>query len=118
MDNEEIENPMDELLAHSLEGNALAVQDAVNAVLSQKALDALAAMKVDVAQSIYGTYGSEQQDADIDPMEPEADDETEWEVPEDDVGLDDELEGIFDEIEDLTNDETEQEDSGEDSSDE
>jgi hypothetical protein len=109
MDNEEIENPMDELLANSLEGNSLAVQDAVNALMSQKALDALAAMKVDVAQSIYGTYGSEQQDADIDPMEPEADDETEWEVPDDtEIELDDqELEDLFDELEDLTDPEEE-----------
>lgn len=122
MDNEEGVNDMDELLTKSLEGNSLGVQDAVNAILSQKALDALSAMKVDVAQSIYGTYGSEDQEADMEldgseeseleaetEIEAEVEDETDWEVPEDDdIGSED-LEDIFNELEDLTGDESDTE---------
>lgn len=126
MDNEEMNDPLQDLLASSLEGNALSVQDAVNAVLSQKALDALSAMKVDVAQSIYGTYGSEEQETEMEldgPEEPEgeaSDEDADWEIPEDDdFGLDDaELEDMFGELEDLTSDDSEQSDSEEDSSDE
>lgn len=119
MDNEENEFGMNDLLTHSLEGNALAVQDAVNALLSQKALDALSAMKVDVAQSIYGTYGSAEQEAEIEQGTEE--DGSDWEIPEDDAILDDDIEGLFDELEELTDDEETEEEqpySEEDISDE
>lgn len=117
MDNEDGADNMTNLIASSLEGNALSVQDAVNSILSQKALDALSAMKVDVAQSIYGTYGSEAQESEMEmagPEDPEDDvevetevedeDESEWEIPaDDDFGLNDgELEDLFSELEDLT----------------
>lgn len=118
MDNEDGVDSMTNLIASSLEGNSLSVQDAVNSILSQKALDALSAMKVDVAQSIYGTYGSEAQESEMelaaDPEDPDDDvevetdvedeDESDWEVPaDDDFGLDDsELEDLFNELEDLT----------------
>lgn len=130
MDDEDMNDPMQDLLAHSLEGNALSVQDAVNSILSQKALDALAAMKVDVAQSIYGNYGSEDQEVDMDmsvaeepedlPEDEPEEESTEWEVPEDeDAGLDSDLEDLFGELEDLTDqDDTEQPDNEEDDSDE
>lgn len=119
MDNED-DNVMTDLLASSIEGNALAVQDAVNSILSAKALEALASMKVDVAQSIYGNYGSEQQDAEIEasddlgPEDPE-DETDDWEIPEDDVDLDDQdIEDLFAELEDLTDQqETEEDDSDE-----
>lgn len=125
MDDEDMNDPMQDLLAHSLEGNALSVQDAVNSILSQKALDALSAMKVDVAQSIYGTYGSEDQEAEMDlsgddPEDEPEDESSDWEIPEDeDVGLDGDLEDLFGELEDLTNeDDTEQQENEEDGSDE
>lgn len=129
MDDEDMNDPMQDLLAHSLEGNALSVQDAVNSLLSQKALDALSAMKVDVAQSIYGNYGSEDQEADMEmsaddpedlPEDEPEDETTDWEIPEDeDVGLDTDIEDLFGELEDLTGeDETEQPDNEEDDSDE
>lgn len=129
MDDENMNDPMQDLLAHSLEGNALSVQDAVNSLLSQKALDALSAMKVDVAQSIYGNYGSEDQEADMEmsaddpedlPEDEPEDDTTDWEIPEDeDVGLDTDIEDLFGELEDLTGEEeTEQPDNEEDDSDE
>lgn len=129
MDDENMNDPMQDLLAHSLEGNALSVQDAVNSLLSQKALDALSAMKVDVAQSIYGNYGSEDQEADMEmsaddpedlPEDEPEDETTDWEIPEDeDVGLDTDIEDLFGELEDLTGeDETEQPDNEEDDSDE
>ena len=130
MDDEDMNDPMQDLLANSLEGNALSVQDAVNSILSQKALDAISAMKVDVAQSIYGTYGSEDQEAEMDlsgPEDPEdeaeddvEDDSDDWEVPEDeDLHLDTDFDELFGELEDLTSeDETEQPDNEEDGSDE
>ena len=118
MDNEESVDGMTDLIASSLEGNALSVQNAVNSILSQKALDALSSMRVDVAQSIYGNYGSEAQenemeldddslDSEVDEIEAAEDDseeETEWEVPEDDdFGTsDDDLADLFNELEDLT----------------
>jgi hypothetical protein len=128
MDNEDMNDPMHDLLASSLEGNALGVQAAVNDMLNQRTLDALAAMKVDVAQSIYGTYGSEEQEADMDMTaadepeevedESEEDEVTDWEIPEDDdLGLnDEELDDLFNELEDLTDqEETEYQDNEEDS---
>lgn len=131
MDNEESVDFASELIAHSLEGNALGVQDAVNAILSQKAMDAISAMKVDVAQSIYGTYGSEEQEAEMEADGPEypedepeieadEDDSTEWEVPEDeDFGLDDEeLDSLWNELEDLTGDQEETDNEQEDDQDE
>ena len=117
MDNEDGADSMTNLIASSLEGNSLSVQDAVNSILSQKALDALSALKVDVAQSIYGTYGSEAQESEMEmagPEDPEDDlevetevedeEESDWEVPaDDDFGLNDsELEDLFNELEDLT----------------
>ena len=118
MDNEESVDGMTDLIASSLEGNALSVQNAVNSILSQKALDALSSMRVDVAQSIYGNYGSEAQenemeldddslDSEVDEIEAAEDDseeETEWEIPEDDdFGTsDDDLADLFNELEDLT----------------
>lgn len=116
MDNEDGVDSMTDLIANSLEGNVLSVQDTVNAILSQKALDALSAMKVDVAQSIYGNYGSESQESEMDAgveypeddteneLEGEAEEESEWEIPEDDdFGTDDsELDDLFNELEDLT----------------
>lgn len=99
-DDESIET----LLTHSIEGNAVGVQDVVNSILAQKALDALSSMKVDVAQSIYGTYGSEDQDADIDPeLESDAEEDIEIEDLETDDLLDD-LEDAADE-EDSSNEE-------------
>lgn len=127
MDNEDMNDPMNDLLASSLEGNALGVQAAVNDMLNQRALDALAAMKVDVAQSIYGTYGSEEQDSEIDNSEPEEefeddseDEVTEWEIPEDeDLGLNDEdLNALFGELEDLTDQEELEQPENEEDSDE
>lgn len=125
MDDEDMNDPMQDLLANSLEGNALSVQDAVNSILSQKALDAISAMKVDVAQSIYGTYGSEDQEAEMDlsgpeDTEDEAEVEDDWEVPEDeDLHLDTDFDELFGELEDLTSeDDTEQPDNEEDGSDE
>lgn len=130
MDNEDMNDPMHDLLASSLEGNALGVQTAVNDMLNQRALDALAAMKVDVAQSIYGNYGSEEQEVDMDAIaadEPEAEPEdesedevTEWEIPEDeDLGLNDEdLATLFGELEDLTDQEELEQPENEEDSDE
>jgi hypothetical protein len=72
---------MTDLLANSLEGNALGVKDAVNAMMNARALDALQSMKVDVAKSIYGTYASDEEggegtEAEIEDMEiPQDDDE-------------------------------------------
>ena len=75
------DDEMTDLLANSLEGNALGVKDAVNAMMNARALDALQSMKVDVAKSIYGTYasddeGGEEAEAEIEDMEiPQDDDE-------------------------------------------
>ena len=80
------DNNITDLLASSLEGNALGVKDAVNAMMNARALEALQAMKVDVAQSIYGNYASDEDggeqavgtevEADIEDMDvPQDDDE-------------------------------------------
>ena len=101
MEDDAMDDLMNNALAHSLEGNALGVKDVVDALLSAKALEALQSMKIDVAQSVYGS--SERPDEDEVETEVEAEDD--WELPETDDSFDDqeqELEDLFAELEDLT----------------
>jgi hypothetical protein len=108
MDNEN-DDAMTNLLAHSLEGNALGVKAAVDAMMSSRAMDAIQSMKIDVAQSIYGNYaGDDLEDGPRDP-DPTESDEVEYDIPEDDdLNADD----LFAEIEDLTAEEEPTEQSG------
>lgn len=102
---------VNDVLANSLEGNALGVQDAVNAMMNARALEALQAMKMDVAQSIYS--GEEQS------VEEPAEAEVEYEAPAEDDNefIDSEAEDLFAELDQLTDDESE-EDFGDYSEDE
>lgn len=110
MDNEN-DDAMTSLLAHSLEGNALGVKAAVDAMMNAKAMDAIQSMKIDVAQSIYGNYaGDDSEDGPRDP-DPTESDEVEYDIPEDDDYLTD-TDELFDELEDLTTEEEPTEQSG------
>lgn len=75
---------MTDLLANSLEGNALGVKDAVNAMMNARALDALQSMKVDVAQSVYGNYASDDEGG-----EEAVEDESEADIEDMDIPQDD-----------------------------
>lgn len=95
---DEMTDAMNDALAHSLEGNVLKLQDVVNAMLDAKAIDAIQSMKVDVAQSTYSAHNAQE---DSDPNDPD----DEWTVPEDDEDFaDDDIEDLFAELEDLTDD--------------
>lgn len=105
MDNEyDMDNALNDALAHSLEGNALKLKDVVSGILDAKALDNINGMKIDVAQSIYGTTNA------MDPNDPE-----DFELPDDeaDYDSDQDIEDLFAELEDLTDDEVEE--TGDDS---
>lgn len=87
---------INDVLANSLEGNALGVQDAVNAMMNARALEALQALKVDVAQSIYGEGET-------------AEDETDFDIPEtDDEFIDSTADDLFAELEQISDDESEE----------
>ena len=112
MEDDSMDDLMNSALAHSLEGNALGVKDVVDAILSAKALEALQSMKIDVAQSVYGS--PEQAGGEEDASEPEAEDD--WEIPETDDSYSDdeqELEDLFAELEDLTDYEDESDEESE-----
>lgn len=99
---DDMQDQMNDLLAHSLEGNALGVKDVVDALLSAKAVEAMQAMKIDVAQSIYGTASDDQ---DVGPEDPLEDNSEESDWTDDDVEIesdDQELDDLFAELEDLT----------------
>lgn len=106
---DDMNDRMSDVLAKSLEGNALGVKDAINDLMNARAMDALQAMKVDVAQSIYGTYANDE-DADADPLIP--DDVTDFVTQEDD---DDFIDSLFSELDGLVND---SDDEGSEDSDE
>lgn len=89
---------MNDALAYSLEGNALKLQDVVNAMLDAKALEAINSYKVDVAQSVYGAHDANAED--FDPNDPEED----WTTGDDEDYADDDIEDLFAELEDLTDD--------------
>lgn len=93
---------MTNLVAHSLEGNALGVKDVVDTLLSGKALQAIQGMKIDVASSVYGSHNAIDENG---PEDPEESDD--WEIPEDDDGLmnDQDIEDLFNELDDLTDQE-------------
>lgn len=94
---------MNDALAYSLEGNALKLQDVVSAMLDAKAIEQIQSMKVDVAQSVYGAHDAQ---SDLDPNDPEEED---WSVPEDDDDFaDDDIEDLFAELEDLTDDQADE----------
>lgn len=95
---------LNDVLANSLEGNALGVQDAINAMMNAKALEAIQGLKVDVAQSVYG--GGEEQGS-------EESDEAEYEVPaeDDDEFIDSNADDLFAELDQLA-DEGSEEDIG------
>ena len=110
---DDMNDRMSDVLAKSLEGNALGVKDAINDLMNARAMDALQAMKVDVAQSIYGTYANDE-DADADPLSP--DDATYFVTQEDDeVVGDDDIDSLFSELDGLVND---SDDEGSEDSDE
>lgn len=93
------DDQLNDALAHSLEGNALKLQDVINGLLDAKAIEQISSMKVDVAQSVYGAYDAQ---SDTDPNDPEEDD---WSVPEDDdTYAEDDIDDLFAELEDLTDD--------------
>ena len=106
-------NNITDLLASSLEGNALGVKDAVNAMMNARALEALQAMKVDVAQSIYGNYASDEDggeqavetevEADIEDMDVPQDDDEFIDSNADDLFA--ELDQLADSEEDIEQDE-------------
>jgi hypothetical protein len=98
MDNE-MTDAMNDALAYSLEGNALKLQDVVSAMLNAKALEQIQSMKVDVAQSTYGAYDAQ---SDFDPNDPDDG----WEVPDDEDFTDEDIEDLFAELEDLTDDQS------------
>ena len=104
-------DPMVDLLAQSLEGNALGVKDAINDLLTARAMDALQAMKVDVAQSIYGNTNG---DEDIPPEDPDE------EILDDEAEIDDfadsNADDLFAELDQLvdSDDEEESEESEQD----
>lgn len=93
---------MNDALAYSLEGNPLKLQDVVNGLLDAKAIEQLQSMKVDVAQSVYSAHNAQ---SDVDPNDPEEDD---WTVPEDEDFADDDIEDLFAELEDLTDDQADE----------
>ena len=107
------DNNITDLLASSLEGNALGVKDAVNAMMNARALEALQAMKVDVAQSIYGNYASDEDggeqavetevEADIEDMDVPQDDDEFIDSNADDLFA--ELDQLADSEEDIEQDE-------------
>lgn len=102
-DENNMTDAMNDALAYSLEGNPLKLQDVVNAMLDAKAIEQIQSMKVDVAQSVYGSYDAQ---SDVDPNDPEEDD---WTVPEDDEDFtDDDIEDLFAELEDLTDDQADE----------
>lgn len=102
-DENNMTDAMNDALAYSLEGNALKLQDVVNAMLDAKAIEQIQSMKVDVAQSVYGAYDAQSEE---DPNDPEEDD---WSVPEDDEDFtDDDIEDLFAELEDLTDDQADE----------
>lgn len=105
MDNEDLNDALADALAASLEGNALKLQDVINGVLDAKAIDSISSMKVDVAQSVYGNYAHD----DVDPND------TEEGSDDDDIDFEseDDIEDLFAELEDLTDD-SEDEDGTED----
>lgn len=94
---DEMNDLINDVLANSLEGNALGVQDAVNAMMNAKALEALQALKVDVAQSIYGEGET-------------AEDETDFDIPETDDNefIDSTADDLFAELEQISDDESEE----------
>jgi hypothetical protein len=96
---DEMTDAMNDALAYSLEGNSLKLQAVVNAMLDAKAIEQISSMKVDVAQSVYGAHNANE---DADQADPEEED---WSVPEDDEDFtDDDIEDLFAELEDLTDD--------------
>lgn len=100
---DDMNDRMNDLLAHSLEGNALGVKDAINDLLAARTLDAIQAMKVDVAQSIYGSPEDESNlpPNDLDP---------EFELPDEeevDEFIDDNNDELFAELDQLVDSEDE-----------
>lgn len=121
MDNDEL---MNDLLANSIEGNAINVKDIVDTLLSGKAVEALASMKVDVAQSMYGEPEQEAPEMEMEPEEDtNVDSEEQYDAEEedtveyeDDEALDDQedVEELMQDLEDLAADgEEESEDNEE-----
>jgi sugar phosphate isomerase/epimerase len=110
MDNDN-DDTMTSLLAHSLEGNALGVKAAVDSMMSARAMDAIQRMKIDVAQSIYGNYAGDDAEDGSYELDPTESDEVEYDIPEDDDYLTD-TDELFDELEDLTAEEEPTEQSG------
>lgn len=107
---DEHDDVMANLLAHSLEGNALGVKDAVDSLMTARAMDAIQSMKVDVAQSIYGNYASDEDGA-----ESEEQGEVDFEVTDDEYLIgDDEVDDLFAELDDLTDQEPEEAQDGDD----
>lgn len=112
------DNNITDLLASSLEGNALGVKDAVNAMMNARALEALQAMKVDVAQSIYGNYASDE-DAGEQAVETEVEADIEdMDVPQDDDEfIDSNADDLFAELDQLADSEEDIEQDEDDTND-
>ena len=113
---DEMNDPMLDVLANSLEGNALGVKDAINDILAAKAMEAIQAMKVDVAQSVYGaTTGEDSDDLPLTDLDPEL------ELPDDEAEVDEFMDAnndeLFDELDQmvLDSDDSEEEYSEEES---
>lgn len=110
MDNDN-DDVMSNLIAHSLEGNALGVKSAVDAMMSARVMDAIQSMKIDVAQSIYGNYAGNEVDEGPNDSTVDEVDEVDYDIPEDDEYLTD-TDDLFAELDDLTTEEEPQEQSG------
>lgn len=89
-----------DIIANSIEGNALEVQNTVDQLMQQKVADAIAQLRGDISSSVFGSYASDDIEVEQE-FEQESEFEQEQEEPEldnsyNDSSLEDLLQGLED----------------------